>query len=61
MASMSIFAVPADCEASTIASAPAACAMAATRETSTALPVTLEACVTTTARVPGMTNRSSSS
>lgn len=36
-------------------------AMAATRAMSTALPVTLEACVTTTARVSGVTNRSSSS
>ena len=36
-------------------------AMAATRAMSTELPVTLEACVTTTARVSGVTSRSSSS
>ena len=61
MTCISICAVPADCEASTITSAPAAWAMAATRAMSTALPVTLEACVTTTARVPGVTSCSSSS
>ena len=56
MACISICAVPAGCEASTITRAPAAWAMAATRAMSTALPVTLEACVTTTTRVPGVTS-----
>ena len=60
MAAMSMGTAPADCEASTTHSAPAACAILATCATSTRLPVTLEACVTTTARVPGTTRRSSS-
>ena len=50
---------PAVCDASTTQRAPAAWASSATRATSTTLPVTLDACVTTTARMPGVTSRSS--
>ena len=58
---MSMGTRPAAWDASTTHRAPAAWAMRATAATSTTFPVTLEAAVTTTARVPGTTSRESSS